>query len=144
MMMTTHGFASISVIGVAKNALCHRETAHLEEADVRFFSKSRPNIDKLKEKRDVDGLIKALDYQEGAPLRSSSGYVPEHVRASRRIRNRAAVTLGELHVAGKIDASRAKERLLQVSLCDEDDTVRMRATYSLERIEKSERLFPKH
>ena len=72
----------------------------------------KPNVERLQEKKNVKGLIKALRHKD------------------RRVRSEAAEALGE------IGDKRAVEPLIQ-ALKDEYWDVRLRAEKALEKIEKS-------
>lgn len=83
-----------------------------------LFELFEPNVEKLKAKKDVDGLIKALGHR--------SSYV----------RKNAATALGELYAADDVMRTRDKRAVepLINALKDEDEFVRSHAIEALEEI----------
>ena len=103
-----------------------------------IFGLSKPDVEKMKAKKDVKGLIKALKYKKESSVRCAAaealgkigyaGAVESLVQVlndeERDVRSEAAKALG------KIKEERAVEPLIQ-ALKDKDSDVRSNATWAI-------------
>ena len=91
-----------------------------------------PNIDKLREEKDVEGLIKALKYESDSDVRRNAARAPGYIQDDQVVEpliealgDEDSIVRSEVaKVLGDIGDSRAEEPLIEVFLNDEDKYVR--------------------